>query len=78
MRVGSTSTGALRSRRRQTPPRSLSPCYSTWTPTPRSDPKRLGEWFFVRFTSPSANARLDLNTFFGLGVGIIGDEATDS
>jgi hypothetical protein len=36
----------------------------------------LGEWFFVRFQSPSLNAQLDLS-FLGLGIGIIGDEATD-
>jgi len=36
----------------------------------------LGEWFFVRFLNPSANARLDLS-LFGLRIGIIGDETTD-
>jgi hypothetical protein len=36
----------------------------------------LGEWFFVRFLNPSANARLDLG-FYGLGIGIIADEPTD-
>lgn len=37
-------------------------------------PLYLGEWFFVQFDRPSANARLDVSTFFGLGIGIIGDD----
>ncbi len=32
-----------------------------------------GEWFFVKFLNPSSNAVLD-NSFFGLGVGIIGND----
>jgi hypothetical protein len=37
-------------------------------------PLYLGEWFFVQFYGASANARLDVSTFFGLGIGIIGDD----
>ncbi len=37
-------------------------------------PLYLGEWFFVQFDQPSANARLDTGVFSGRGVGIIGDD----
>lgn len=40
------------------------------TPEPRL---LWGEWFFVRFSNASSNARLD-DSFFGLGVGIIGED----
>jgi hypothetical protein len=42
--------------------------------TVKEPPLYLGEWFVVQFSSPSANARLDTYTFYGLGVGIIGDD----
>ncbi len=43
--------------------------------TVKETPLYLGEWFFVRFDSPSANARLDDSSYFsGLGIGIIGDD----
>lgn len=42
--------------------------------TLKEPPLWLGEWFFVKFHSPSANAGLDVDTFSGLGFGIIGDD----
>jgi hypothetical protein len=36
-------------------------------------PLYLGEWILVQFSNPSANATLD-TSFYGLGIGIIGDD----
>ena len=36
-------------------------------------PLYLGEWVLVAFSNPSANATLD-TSFYGLGIGIIGDD----